>query len=149
MVDGSYTWDIWVVRPLKACPGSNASGAPLWLEPTSFNYFWCMNLCFCCADVSHHMCLSIPEKPGSATHLLTSTASTGLLCPLVGTLMHFGLEGAVSQCMWLPPPINVCPAWHIHTAIIRIFNTWASHMTYWANYTRSYISIPEPTLDQS
>ena len=37
----------------------------------------------------HHMHLSISEKPESATHPSTSTASTGLLCLLVGALVHF------------------------------------------------------------
>ena len=35
------------------------------------------------------MCLSISEKPGSATHPSTSTTSTGLLCLLVGAHVHF------------------------------------------------------------
>ena len=39
--------------------------------------------------VSHHTRLSIPEKPGSAAHASTSTASAGLLCLLVGALVHF------------------------------------------------------------
>ena len=39
MVDGSYTRDIRVVGPLEAHTGSDTSGAPLQLEPTSFNCF--------------------------------------------------------------------------------------------------------------
>ena len=43
------------------------------------------------------MCLSIPDKPGSASHSSTSTASTGLLHLLVGAPVHFGLEEAANQ----------------------------------------------------
>ena len=44
--------------------------------------------CAFAMHMSHHMCLSIPEKPGSAAHS-TSTTSAGLLCLLVGALEHF------------------------------------------------------------
>ena len=132
VVDGSYTWDIWTVGPLKACADNDTSGVPLWMEPTSFNCFWCVNLWLCHSCVSHHTYLSIPEKPESATHSSTSTTSAGLLHLSVGALVHFVwkelqantcgcrtaapfswctsalcLEGAASWCMWLPPPINI------------------------------------------
>ena len=45
--------------------------------------------CAFAAHVSHHMCLSTLEKPGSAAHYSTSTTSAGLLHILVGALVHF------------------------------------------------------------
>ena len=80
----SFTPDIQAVGSLEACAGSNAFGASSWLEPTSFNCTSHVNLCFCCTHAVCHMCLSIPEKPGSATRSSTSTASAGLQYLLVG-----------------------------------------------------------------
>ena len=85
---GSFTQDIRAVGLLKACTGSDASGASSWLEPTSFNCISHVNLCFCCMHAACHMCLSIPEKPRSATHSSTSTTSAGLQCLSVGAQVH-------------------------------------------------------------
>ena len=53
------------------------------------------------------MCLSIPEKPGSAAHSSTSTASTGLLCLSVGALVHF---------VWQELRADVCGCCHPSTS---------------------------------
>ena len=42
------------------------------------------------SDIPHQGDLGIPTRPGSATSLPDSTASTGLLCLLVGAHVHRG-----------------------------------------------------------
>ena len=101
---GSFTQDIRAVGSLEACTGSDASGASLWLEPTSFNCTSCINLCFCCTRAVHHTCLSIPDKPGSATHSSTSTASAGLQHLLVGARAHL---------VWLELQVVMCDHCHM------------------------------------
>ena len=50
---------------------------------STFSYL-CYLLC-----MFQYMHSSVPKKPGSATHSSTSIASAGLLCLLVGALVHY------------------------------------------------------------
>ena len=106
---GSFTRDIRAVGSLEACAGSDTSGVALWLEPTSFNCTQCVNLCFCHACAVHCMYLSIPEKPGSAAHPSTCTASAGLQRLLVGVRVHL---------VWLEPQVIVCDRRHMPTSSV-------------------------------
>ena len=70
-----------------------------------------INLCFWHVHVVHHTCLSIPEKPGSATRSSTSTTSTGLQCLSVGAQVHLVcLELQVIACDRCHKPM--CSAHH-------------------------------------
>ena len=73
------------------CPmrvGCNASSASLdWsLLPSSA----LIVLALVNSDIPHQGDLGIPTRPGSAASLPDSTASTGLLCLLVGACVHRG-----------------------------------------------------------
>ena len=104
---GSFTQDIRVVRSLEAHAGSDTSGTSSWLEPTSFNCTLCVNLCFCHVCAVHHAHLSVPEKPGSATHSTTSTTSAGLQHLLVGAWVHL---------VWLELWVVMCGHCHVPTS---------------------------------
>ena len=58
--------------------------------------------------VSRYARLSILEKPGSATHTSTSTTSAGLLCLLVGALVHL---------VWQELRADACGCHHPSTSV--------------------------------
>ena len=70
--------------------------------------------CAFATRVSHYVCLSIPEKPGSAAHSSTSTTSTGLLHLSVGALVHL---------VWQELRADACGCCHPSMSI--------AHHNYW------------------
>ena len=112
---GSFTQEIRVIGSLKALTSSDVSGASSWLEPTSFNCTQCVNLCFCHVRAVCHTHLSIPEKPGSATHSSTSNTSAGLQHLSVGARVHL---------VWLDLQVIVCDCHYAPTSsVYHMYNT--------------------------
>ena len=65
--------------------------------------------------VSHRGDLGISTRPGSATRLPVSTASTGLLCLSVGAHVHHGRSNTEVECVATTARIShlVCDnSWH-------------------------------------
>ena len=111
----SLIQDIWAVGSLEACTDSNASGA-------SFNCTSHINLCYCRMHAVHCTCLGIPEKPRSATHSSTSTASAGLQCLLVGARVHMvWLELQVIPCGLCHMTMSSTHYMYIHTAWSQVY----------------------------
>ena len=90
--------------------------------------------CVFTARMSHNMRLSIPEKPGSAAHSSTSTASAELLHLLVGALVHLVLQEL---------PANVCGCCHpsMSTTHHKYWHPWVG--TNWSHAAQNTrVSLP-------
>ena len=101
-------WFFLHPRPLsswttRSTPGSDASGASLWLEPTSFNCFWCINLCFCHTHVLLHM------------HRSPGVPLTPQLVPLPQDCCTFRLVALV-HLVWQELRAEVCGCRHPSTS---------------------------------